>query len=82
MRMIEGFNRIVNIAATLGRKGYTEGSYTDLYVQRLLKIYSRPQNGTLEEDHSQGEINGDLTINEPANTGYAAMDIKVSSLVG
>ncbi len=82
MKVMGRYNRILDKAIILlGKSGYTEGSYTDLYVNQFVSLYAHPGNKVLKEDHSQGEITGELTINEPATTTYAGMDVKVPSLV-
>ena len=77
---MERFNGILNKAIILlGRYGYTEGSYFDLYVQRLIKMYSRPRNNVLEQDYYEEEITGEHITTEATNVRNADLTPRVKS---
>ena len=59
----------------LGNNGYTEGSWTDLYVNRFISLYGHPKNNIPGEDCYKAEITGEFTITEPTtieDAGFAA----------
>lgn len=68
MKIIEKYNSVLDkIIGWLCCKGYSEVGYTNLYIQRLINLYSPPKDKVLA-DYNQVEITEAITTTEPAAT--------------
>lgn len=69
------YDRLLDkVITVLGGNGCIEGSHTDLHVQRLIKIYSRPQSKILQHHHEE-EITGGFTTIEPTTVDNVELTV-------